>query len=202
MDNLTEKRVIDIFDEFKARNLIDPNRKIKSKKMPGAFKATIFTSNTILFNPESSKELNDDMIRFCLLHEEGHLKQGQFGVSALFLLWSLGLIPLIYCILSGIGGGIFVISLCFTLFVIFSSIRILTEPFHWDEYGSDEFASKILQDHYGIQMPSEILKNTLDKLPSSLDLSKFSHRLFYSLVENHPSTEQRVNNIVKLIDKK
>jgi len=202
MDNPIDKRIINIFNELKTRNLIDPSRKIKSKKMPGAFKATIFTSNTILFNPVASKELNGDMIRFCLLHEEGHLKQGQFGVSALFLLWGLGLIPLIFCILSGIGDGIFLISLCFALFVIFSSIRILTEPFHWDEYGSDEFASKILRDNYGIKKPSEILKNTLDKLPSSLDLSKFSHRLFYSLVENHPSTEQRVKNIVELFDEK
>ena len=202
MDNSIEKRILEIFDELKTRNLIDPNRKIKSKKMPGAFKASVITSNTIFFNPMLSKELNDDMIRFCLLHEEGHLKEGQYGVSALFLLWGLGLVPLIYCILSGIGGGIFITSLCFTLFVIFSSIRILTEPFHWDEYGSDEFASKILRDYYDIKMPSKILKNTLERLPPSVDLCKFSHRLFYTLVENHPSSEKRVKNIIELVDER
>jgi Zn-dependent protease with chaperone function len=202
MDNSVEKRILKIFEELKTRKLIDSDRKIKSKKMPGAFKASVFTSNTISFNPILSTELNDDMIRFCLLHEEGHLKKGQYGVSALFLLWGLGIIPLIYCILSGIGDGIFVISLCFALFVIFSSIRILTEPFHWDEYGSDEFASKILREHYGIKRPSEILKNTLEKLPSSVDLSKFSHRLFYTLVENHPSAERRVKNIIELFDER
>jgi Zn-dependent protease with chaperone function len=86
--------------------------------------------------------------------------------------------------------------------VFFSSIRILTEPFYWDEYGSDEFASKILRYNYGKKRPSEIVKNTLDKIPSSLDLSRWYCRLFYALVENHPSTEQRVKNIVELIDEK
>jgi len=98
MDNPTEEKIIATVNELKSRNLIDPHRKIKSKNMPGTFKASIFTSNTIYFNPKISMELTDDMIRFCLLHEEGHLKRGQYGIPALFFLCGVGIIPLLYCI--------------------------------------------------------------------------------------------------------
>ena len=62
MDNPDEKRILKIIDELKTQNLIDPPRKIKSKNMPGAFKASVITSNTISFNPTLSTKLNDDMI--------------------------------------------------------------------------------------------------------------------------------------------
>jgi Zn-dependent protease with chaperone function len=203
-----EKEIIDIFYELKKRNLIDSNRKLKvSKNSPMAFKASVFTSNTITFNPNSCEGLDDDMIRFCLLHEEGHLKREQHGVPALLFLVGLGLFPFLFFILQSfyiqkVDQNIIIISLFFMLFVLFSSIRILTEPFHWDEYGSDEFASKILQHNYGVTKPSEILKNTLNVIPSSLDLSKLIFRLFFTFIENHPSTEQRVRNIVELVDEK
>ena len=204
MGNPTEKKIIDIFDELKQRNLIDPNRKIEaSKNIPGGFKASVFTRNTISYNPNLPAELNDDMIRFCILHEEGHLKRGQYGIPALSFLVGLGLVPLFFCILSGQGTGFsIIISVCFFLFVFFSSIRILNEPFYWDEYGSDEFASKVLRDSYGIKQPSKIAENLLNGIPSSFDSSKLLHRLFLAFFEYHPSTEQRVRNIVELIDEK
>jgi Zn-dependent protease with chaperone function len=204
MDIPTDKKIIDIIDELKARNLIDPHRSLKeSKNIPGAFKASVFTRNTITYNPNFLEGFNDDIIRFCLLHEEGHLRRGQYGVPALLFLIGLGLVPLFFCILSGQGTEFFIIiSLCFFLFVFFSSIRILTEPFYWDEYGSDEFASKILQDNYGIKEPSKIVNDVLDGIPSSFDSCKLLHRLFLAFFEYHPSMEQRVRNIVESIDEK
>jgi len=196
---LSEKKIIDIFNELKERKLIDPNHKIKASKKPGAFRASVFTSNTVFYNPNFSKELNEDMIRFCLLHEEGHLKRPQCGVPALFFLLALGIIPLLYSIYD---PSIRIISVFFMLFIIFSSIRILTEPFHWDEYGSDEFASRILQYNYGIKKPSELVKKTIDAIPSSLDLTKFLPRLFFAFIENHPSTEERIRNVIEVVDEK
>ncbi len=201
MDNKIEEKILQIIDELKNDNLIDPNRTLKvSKDIAMSFKAGILSRNTITYNPKYCEELDDDMIRFCLLHEEGHLKRGQYGVPALFLLVCLGGFPLIYCLLVKANQDLFILSLFFFLFVLLSSIRILTEPFHWDEYNSDEFASKILKEKYGIRKPSKILKRTLDSIPSSLDFSKFHSRLFYAFIEYHPSTEQRVRNIVEFID--
>jgi len=204
---LSQKEISDIFNELKERNLIDPNRKLKASKSPLVFKASVFTSNTITFNPNLCGGLDDDMIRFCILHEEGHLKREQYGVSALFLLWGLSSFPFLFFVLENlyiqkVDQNIMIISLFFMFFVLCSSIRILTEPFHWDEYGSDEFASKILQHNYGIKKPSEILKIILNTIPSSLDMSKFFSRLFFTFIENHPSPEQRVRNIAGLIDEK
>jgi hypothetical protein len=166
METSADIRILEIFNEFKTQKIIDPRRKIiANTKQLGTFRASISFFNTISFNPKMCEDLPDDVIRFCLLHEEGHLVRGQFGTPALALLWGIGLIPLLYCILSRINGIIFIISLCFTLFVVFSSIQILKQPFNWDECGSDEFASKILRDKYGVKKPSEVLEKTLKTYP-------------------------------------
>jgi len=202
METIPEKKIIEIIEELKTRNLVDPHREIKaSKRIPCGFKASVFTSNTISYNPNISG-LNDDEIRFCILHEEGHLKRGQYGLPAICLLFSFGLIPLFYCILLKVDLNVMMISIFFMLFIVFSSIRILTEPFKGDEYGSDEFASEILREHYDIKKPSEILKNVLNSIPSSFDRSKILPRLCLAFIEYHPSVEQRVRNIVELIDEK
>jgi Zn-dependent protease with chaperone function len=202
MENPAAIKIMEISRELKLKNLIDPGRAIKSKKMSFPYRAGIFASNTISFNPAFSMDLDDDMIRFCLLHEEGHLKRGQYGVPALMLLIGIGIFPVIHCIVAGIGDGILVVSLGFMLFVLVSSMRILTEPFRWDEYGSDEFATRILHDTYGITKPSLIVGDTLDRLPSGLDVSKLLPRLIYALIEIHPTAEERVRHIVGKIDDK
>ena len=116
----SEKKIIDIFNELKERDLIDPNRKIKaSKNIPSGFKASVLTSNTISYNPNFTEGLDDNMIRFGLLHEEGHLKREQHGVSALILLWGLGFVPLIYGIF--LNPSVFIISLFFFLFFFLRS---------------------------------------------------------------------------------
>ena len=199
---LSEKKIIDIFNDLKARNLIDPNRKLKaSKNVPFGFKASVLTSNTISYNPNFTG-LDDNMIRFAILHEEGHLKRGQYGITSIFFLVGLGFIPLLLGILLKFDQNFMVFSSLFFVFVFVTSIRILTEPFHWDEYGSDEFASKILRENYDIKKPSDIVKNTLKSIPSSFDSSNLLHRLCLAFIEYHPSTEQRVRNIVELIDEK
>jgi Zn-dependent protease with chaperone function len=205
-----EKKIIDISNELKTRYLIDPYRKIKaSKNIPYGFKASVLTSNTIDYNPNISG-FNDDMIRFCLLHEEGHLKRGQYGKPAFLFLVCLSFIPLLLILLLNlfglkVGPIIATISVIFVLFVIFTSTRILIEPFHWDEYGSDEFASKILRDNYDIKRPSEIVRktlNALDALPASFDSSKLLSRLCLAFFDYHPSIDQRVRNIIEAIDEK
>jgi Zn-dependent protease with chaperone function len=196
-----ENKVITIFDELKKRDLIASHRKISVSKSTKNFKSSVFTNNTIIVNPDVS-ELDDNVIKFCLLHEEGHLIRKQYGIPALFLLIGLGLVPLLYCIYSKADFSILLTSVCFVLVIVFSSIRILTEPFHWDEYGSDEFASKILRDIYKIKKPSEIVKIALNTLPSSFDSSKLLSRLFLAFFEYHPSDEQRVKNIIDVIDEK
>jgi Zn-dependent protease with chaperone function len=207
MDNPTEKKIIEISNELKTRNLIDPGRIIIPSETAG-FKASVYTSNTICFDPNAS-ELDDNEIRFCLLHEEGHLTRWQYGFQALLVLLVLGMFPIIYLILSPywdpskkVSTDIWIIYIFFTLFAVFSSMRILTQPFQWDEYGSDEFATKILHDNYGIKKPSEILKNALIKTPSKFDRSYRIIRLFIALAKPHPSIIQRVRNIADSIDEK
>jgi len=199
MTSSIEAKILRIFDELKKQGHITPRRVLKASKKVSSFKSSVYTSNTILYNPNLS-DLDDDVIRFSLLHEEGHLARGQYGPPALLLLWSFGLIPLIIGIFF--KTDFFLISLFFFLFVFFSSIRILTEPFYWDEFGSDEFASKILHDSYKIKKPSEIVRTTLNSIPSSFDYSNLFHRICLAFIEYHPSTEQRVRNVIEVVDEK
>lgn len=201
MTSPNEKKILDIFHELKMQNHIDPSRVLKASKTVPSFKAGLFSSSTISFNPNLIIT-NDDEIRFCLLHEEGHLTQGQYGISALLLLWSIGIIPTVCLIALNAEVRISIISCFFTVFVVLSSIRILTEPLQWDEYGSDEYASKILRDNYNIKKPSEIVRKTLNNLPPICDSSTFYYRLFLAFFEYHPSIEQRVRNISESIDEK
>jgi len=202
MENSVNDRIVEIFYELKEQKLIDTSRKIKiDSKLPGTFKAGLIFRNTISYNPQLCKTLSDDVIRFCLLHEEGHMAQDQYGPQALIILWGIGLIPLIYSVLLKIGGIIAIFSVCFAIFVIFSSIQILKDSLYRDEYGSDEFASKILQDKCGVRRPSEVVKKTFDSLPQIIDSTNRWHRLFVAFFDYHPSKEQRVRNIQELVDK-
>jgi Zn-dependent protease with chaperone function len=208
MEIAAEDRIIKIYRELLERNIIDPQHKLEaSNNLPGAFKSGFPFSKKISYNPKLCKDLtNDEVIRFCLLHEEGHLKTGQYGIPCLCLLLFIGFAPLIiYALLKifliiDISSIIIVISLFFALFVLFSSVRILAEPFYWDEFGSDEFASKILFNCYGIRKPSQVVKITLSSIPSTFNSSKLLHRLFLGFFEYHPSNELRVRNIAEFID--
>ncbi len=199
MDQTDEQRIIEIFKDLKRQNVIAGRRELKPMK-EGTFKASVYSSNTISYNP-SLTGFTDDEIRFSLLHEEGHLTLGQYGIPSILVLIALGLIPLLYFILSKSDSlNLLILTLCFLLFVLFTSIRIQTEPFFWDEYGSDEYAAEILRDKFGIKKPSKIVKNTLEKLPHMFDRSKLYARLIIAFIEYHPSDIQRVHNIAILVD--
>jgi len=199
MDQNDEQRIIKIFHELKSQNVIAARRELKPMK-EGTFKANVYSSNTILYNP-SLTGFTDDEIRFSLLHEEGHLTRGQYGIPSILVLIALGLVPLLVFIWSKSDSVVLLIlTLCFLLFVLFTSIRILTEPFFWDEYGSDEFAAEILRDKFGIKKPSRVVKETLEKLPHMFDREKLYARLIIAFIEYHPSDTQRVHNIAILFD--
>jgi Zn-dependent protease with chaperone function len=197
--NTNDNKAIKIFNELKKEGLIPTKRKIKSSKKVRNFKASVFTSNTISFNPDLS-ELDENVLKLLLLHEEGHLIRKQYGLNSLLFLIGIGFIPLLYCLIFRIFGSDLIMSTFFLLFVFVSSFRILSVPLELDEYNSDEFASKILRDRYNIKKPSEILKFTLERIPSLNDT--FWNRLFIAFFDCHPSTYERVKKITDTIDEK
>lgn len=69
-----KNKIAQIFDELKSRGFIHKNRKLKPKRVFGAFKAGLLNS---IYYDKSTEEhfcgMNDNELRFVILHEEGHI---------------------------------------------------------------------------------------------------------------------------------
>jgi len=98
-------------------------------------------------------DLDESIIRFCLLHEEGHIRlwyyMGIYPIVAIYLIWLiLHGIEIIFLIIAAVLGIIF----C-------RQLQLL------EEYRSDEFASNELKQKYSVSKPSEILESALKMYP-------------------------------------
>jgi len=125
-------------------------------------------------------DLDENSIRFCLLHEEGHIRMFYLEV-AIFLTVMFGLLT-IFLILG--------------LVFLFIAIIALLIPFRWlllcGEYHSDTFAADTLKKNYDeFPKPSKIVEIALKKVPHG----KFSYI-------SHPSDQKRVKSIMEYVDNK
>ena len=128
-----------IFNELKNRGYISAHCKLKqSEKIPN-FAPRPFS---IQYHPDMN-DLEENSIRFCLLHEEGHRRKFyQLGFLVVFMV-----LLYYYNFILGI--------LAFFIFIV--SMRSLLWGY---EYNSDKYASIILRDEYNISEPSKILENS------------------------------------------
>ncbi|HUK92716.1 MAG TPA: hypothetical protein VLU98_01620, partial [Methanomicrobiales archaeon] len=122
-----------IFNELKSRGFIDKNRKLKSsKRIYGPFKAG--GVNSILYDRTFEKEfcqMNDDELRFTLLHEEGHIVGERCFRPPLILILILALLPPI--LMAFVNTLLFVSFISYSLLFIIFSIKILKDPLSRDE---------------------------------------------------------------------
>jgi len=134
-----------------------------------------------VYNP-NMKNINEDSIRFCLLHEENHNRH-QHRTPILFLailvffgvLWYFTHYPLLLLVLFVFIGVVFLVFL----------LRI-------EEYRCDEFAIFTMKNELHIEeQPSEIIKRVLDIITYNW-LSKITH----------PSRKDRIKNITERFDEK
>ena len=209
------EKVEKIFLELKKKGAIDKEREIRYDKRVQAFRSGLFFYNTIFYN-ENSCNLDEDSIRFSLLHEEGHQVNKQYVLPPLIFILSLIVIPVWFLFLAYgelIAAGIFQALLwyatiiCFSLLFILSMINSLIEPMRYDEYRSDEYAAKMLKEKFNVYQPSQIADNAFKAVrkqseKTDEDQDSIKNRLLFAFIRYHPRDEDRVKNIHDKFDVK
>jgi Zn-dependent protease with chaperone function len=209
------ERVEKIFNELKKKGAIDKEREIKYDKRVQVFKSGLFFYNTIFYN-ENCCNLDEDSIRFSLLHEEGHQVNKQYVLPPLIVTLSLILIPVWFLILANrelMAAGIYQTLLwyatifCFSLLFTILMINSLIEPLRYDEYRSDEYAAKMLKEKFNVYQPSQIAGNTFKAIRKQVEKTEENHdsiknRLLFAFIRYHPRDEDRVKNLHEKFDVK
>ena len=209
------EKVEKIFIELKKKGAIDKEREIKYDKRVQVFKSGLFFYNTIFYN-ENCCNLDEDSIRFSLLHEEGHQVNNQYVLPPLIFMLSLILIPVWFLLLANrelVAAGIFQALLwyatiiCFSILFMISMINNLIEPMRYDEYRSDEYAAKMLKEKFNVYQPSQIAGNTFKAVRKQSEKTEekqdsIKTRLLFAFIRYHPRDEDRVKNIHEKFDVK
>jgi hypothetical protein len=208
-----DARVEKIFNELKKKGAIDKEREIKYDKRVPVFRSGLFFYNTIFYN-ENCCRLDEDSIRFSLLHEEGHQVNRQYVLPPLIVMLALILIPVWFLILANrelVAAGIYQALLayaaiaCFSILFIISMISSLAEPMRYDEYRSDEYAAKMLKEKFNVYQPSQIAHNAFrtirkQSLKTEENQDSVKNRLLFAFIRYHPRDEDRVKNIHEKFD--
>ncbi|RPI39322.1 MAG: hypothetical protein EHM53_06120 [Methanoregulaceae archaeon] len=209
------EKVEKIFIELKRKGVVGREREIKYDKSVQVFKSGLFFYNTIFYN-ENGCKLDEDSIRFSLLHEEGHTVNKQYVLPPFIVTLSLILIPVCFLLLAQtelIAAGMFQVLfwdatiICFSLLFIILMVNNLTEPLRYDEYRSDEYAAKMLKEKFNIYKPSIIADNTFKAIrkqrgKTEEEQDSIKNRLLFAFIRYHPRDEDRVKNIHEKFDVK
>lgn len=204
-----------IFIDLKKKGAVDKEREIKYDKRVQVFKSGLFFYNTIFYN-ENGCNLDEDSIRFSLLHEEGHQVNKQYVLPPLIFTLSLIVIPVWFLFLANrelIAAGIFQALLwyatiiCFSLLFVIVMINNLSEPLRYDEFRSDEYAAKMLKEKFNVYQPSQIAENTFKAIRKQFEKTdekqdSIKNRLLFAFIRYHPRDEDRVKNIHEKFDVK
>jgi hypothetical protein len=119
----------------------------------------------IQYNPEMC-DLNEDSIRFSILHEENHNRH-PYQAGIFFVFSGLTFVFIIYILTVSLNVNI-ILSL-FALLIIIFCLSIVVK--RGEEYECDEFAAKVFRDILrSPEPPSKILMRTLEKMPYKLDI--------------------------------
>jgi membrane protein implicated in regulation of membrane protease activity len=210
-----DQKVEKIFIELKRKGAVGIDREIKYDKRVQVFKSGLFFYNTIFYN-ENCCKLDEDSIRFSLLHEEGHTVNKPYVIPPFIVTLSLILIPFCFLLLAQkelIAAGFFQVLfwdatiICFSLLFIILMINNLTEPLRYDEYRSDEYAAKMLKEKFNVYHPSIIADNTFKAIRKQREKTEekqdsIKNRLLFAFIRFHPRDEDRVKNIREKFDVK
>jgi|WetSurMetagenome_2_1015567.scaffolds.fasta_scaffold177205_3 Zn-dependent protease with chaperone function len=171
-DNLCSK----IFQDLVDKKYIVTSQVLEESNECNYFQAK--HPNIIQYHPDM-KNINEDSIRFCLLHEENHNRHPHETVT-IFLLVS-AIFTIFWFIFH------LFISLLFPIIVV-SGIALKRR----EEYTCDEFAASTFKNELKTnEQPSEILRKTLEIMP---------YRWLSAII--HPSLTNRVKNVFNQYDEK
>ncbi|MFO7791419.1 MAG: M48 family metalloprotease [Candidatus Saliniplasma sp.] len=229
LDN--DRKFEEVFSSLKEKGLIDKKRKLEAvEKIKPSLKMQFTKRNTILYRRDWREkwDLDEDAIKFVLLHEEAHLTKHRFEAKALatiipitlylFMLY-LGTYMLDFLIQMSfesccLPGFILIVIIILSFGLLKLSIVIGLKMIHpWakrNETNCDLYAAKILRDRFGVEKPSRSAEKVLKPKdyypPNALSQIKtllFTIRIPYSLkilVDPHPHWKKRIEKIERVVD--
>jgi hypothetical protein len=195
--------VDEVFRELRAKGLVKKATECRSAAVLN-FKAGGILRNRIFYNQKYAN-LDANLLRFALLHEEGHLRTKQYS-QLVFNMDYLLMAPYIGMVLwSGSFKDnalipVIIVALPFELMLIPFSLRIFGDAIQEDEDSSDMFAARTLKDAYAIRNPSMIAMQLFRSLASENPDSFFHSILFLFGGGMHPKNEERVKRIKEIVD--
>ncbi|KUG19723.1 MAG: hypothetical protein KO206_00390 [Methanomicrobiaceae archaeon] len=227
-DTDSENRLIRIFNELKEKGLIARNRRL----IPNPFVSSFQGLFVILYSRKNIRHmmsrLDDNALRYVLLHEESHLRKGAFSnlkvvlfplVAGLILfaypfhmLIDLGLQAGNTCVmLSQFGSAVpaALAAIVFALIAIPLFYRLFYHELHQDEFDADRYAAETLKEHFSIDRPSEILDTALTCIQGMITVENqnVASRLFSGLIlvlgiypDYHPPVAARVETVRREVD--
>ncbi len=211
-----------IFKELKNDGLINPKRKLKetmfTSQIQGIFKQIRYNKK---FYIQHLSKLDNNQLKFVLLHEEGHIVKGSlkeyiwiflFILGGIFLFkWPIhGFFDFIFIFngqsysISNLGSSITQIFTMVIYILIFFPLlyRLFYELMFNAEFSADEYAANGLKSRYGIEHPSSVMKDTLEHILSQYNF-RIKERIFLVIYQvvglypgYHPSITERVQNII------
>lgn len=197
----TKNNVKKIFEELKEKNLISKKRILKPSKNIPNFQAKPF-SKKLLYNPSFSN-MDNNSVRFTLLHEEGHRKRKSRTLPILLL--SIVSSFFLYFLLIRLTNMNSLLVAFISLSLLLSIIKLFLGYMKEDELDADLWASIKLIENFGIDKPSKLLKKALNSLKEVKPKQNFISKLatwmrLYKIFNYHPSDKERINCIKSIFE--
>lgn len=152
---------------------------------------------------------SDDMLRFVLLHEEGHIRKGSPLLSilpALPILPYLLLLhlPSIDALFPGLLPAAKIVSITVILLAVFFSYRAYYRRMCDEEFTADRYAAEAMRRCYRIRDPGTLLQNLLsDLVAGRLASSRRRHggllRVISGLLRPEPDCRPSISERVQRV---
>lgn len=196
-----------VFQELSSKGHINKSKKCRWSPFVFNFKAGVLFRRTIFYDKRYDG-LDEDLLRFALLHEEGH-HQGKQYTPLILIVDVIVIVSSVLLVNWNAGPARDVVQpvvwglLPIYIWLILASLKVFGKYVHEDELRSDSFAARILRDSYGISKPSEVVDRMWKALTPSERHDSIGYRLFRLLLGGlHPSDQERVRRIAETIDSK
>ena len=204
-----DSRLYRIFRELQEKGLIDRKRRLVRCTFTFSLRGCP-ALNCIRyrrsFYERNLSRASDDTLRFVLLHEEGHAKEGSSFLSALPAL------PVLLCLMlfghpslqEGGSGGTKFVFIALLLLTVFFAYRTYYCRMCDEEFTADRYAADAMRCCYRTRDPGALLQNLLSGLlagtstprrTGSGDLPQMISGLFCSKPDHCPSIAERVERV-------
>jgi len=203
-------RLQHLFVELKEMQLIDTCRKLEPSLHPLAqlqgnklFKKILYSEK---FYNGFLSELDDDTLKFVLLHEEGHIQKGSLLPYCAFFLATVVFTILFYYPYN-FGWPYWILYLLIVIPLVYRSVYPLL---YKEELKADIFAAEKMREGFHIERPSELLKRLFQKADEKTnkeDKMKKSTFLILAIMivlgifpDYHPADCTRIANVNRALE--